>query len=105
MSRVRATAALFAVPLAFAVLASSVPASADPLPETVVARAFEAIAAAPPSSMDLRVPLTEAVRADRLPIANPQKKVDTVTVEERIGNAMSLLSRMPSYDTDEPEEP
>lgn len=99
MFRVRAAAALVAAPLAFATFV--IPASADPLPETVVARAFETIASAPPSAMDLRVPLTEAVRSDRLPIANPQKKVDTVTVEERVGNAMSLLSRMPTYDTDE----
>jgi hypothetical protein len=101
MLRVRAAAALVAAPLAFA--AFVLPASADPLPETVVARAFEAIASAPPSTMDMRVPLTEAVRADRLPIVNV-KKVETVTVEERVGNAMSLLSRMPTYDTDEPDE-
>lgn len=103
MFRVRAAAALVAAPLAFAALV--VPAAADPLPETVVARAFEAIASAPPTTMDMRVPLTEAVRSDRLRVANPHKKVDTVTVEERIGNAVSLLSRMPSYDTDEPEAP
>jgi hypothetical protein len=100
MLRVRAAAALVAAPLAFAALV--LPASADPMPETVVTRAFEALASAPPTTMEMRIPLTEAVRSDRLPIANPQKKVETVTVEERIGNAMSLLSRMPSYDTDEP---
>ncbi len=102
MLRVRAAAALVAAPLAFAALV--LPASADPLAETVVTRAFEAIASAPPTAMEMRIPLTEAVRSDRLPIAKA-KKVETITVEERVGNAMSLLSRMPTYDTDEPEEP
>lgn len=63
-------------------------------PKTVVAKAFDAVAAMPVQAPALREALAEAVRGDRQPILRTDRSVRVVTIEQR-SNGMSTLVRVP----------
>jgi hypothetical protein len=62
--------------------------------KTVVAEAFDAIAAMPAQAPSLREALADAARGDRQPILRTDRSVRIVTIEQR-ENGASTLIRVP----------
>jgi hypothetical protein len=93
---IRAIAFAFAVVIGSVAMAALVwsPANAASTDaNSVVSRAFDAAAAAPAASEELRAALTSS-RGDRRAAAKTDRVIRTVTIEERTGNTSTLI-RMP----------
>lgn len=64
-------------------------------PKTIVAQAFDALAAMPVQAPALREALAEAARGDRQPILRTDRSVRLVTIEHRT-DGVSTLVRVPA---------